>query len=132
MIALLAPRIAPRRSGRSTRARRGRVDVRRTVRQMLREGGEPGSLRYGRRSERPRRLVLLLDVSGSMAPYADTMLRFAHAAVRVRPASTEVFTISTRLTRITRQLRLRDPERALQAAGAAVPDWSAACTMVSS
>ncbi|HEU5008032.1 MAG TPA: VWA domain-containing protein [Jatrophihabitantaceae bacterium] len=124
MIALLAPRIAPRRSGRSTRARRGRVDVRRSVRQMLREGGEPGSLRYARRSERPRRLVLLLDVSGSMAPYADTMLRFAHAAVRVRPASTEVFTISTRLTRITRQLRLRNPERALQAAGAAVPDWS--------
>jgi uncharacterized protein with von Willebrand factor type A (vWA) domain len=124
MIALLAPKVALRRSGRHTRARRGQVDVRRTVRQMLRDGGEPGSLRHARRSERPRRLVLLLDVSGSMAPYADALLRFAHAAVRVRPASTEVFTISTRLTRVTRQLRLRDPELALRAAGAAVPDWS--------
>jgi uncharacterized protein with von Willebrand factor type A (vWA) domain len=68
--------------------------------------------------------VLLLDVSGSMSPYADVLLRFAHAAVRVAPASTEVFTFSTRLTRITRQLRLRDPQQALAAAGSAIPDWS--------
>ena len=68
--------------------------------------------------------MLLLDVSGSMSPYADVLLRFAHAAVRVAPASTEVFTVGTRLTRITRQLRLRDPEQALRAAGTAVPDWS--------
>jgi uncharacterized protein with von Willebrand factor type A (vWA) domain len=68
--------------------------------------------------------VLLLDVSGSMSPYADVLLRFAHAAVRVAPRSTEVFTASTRLTRITRQLRLRDPEQALAAAGTAIPDWS--------
>ena len=59
-----------------------------------------------------------------MAPYADVLLRFAHAAVRVAPSTTEVFTISTRLTRVTRQLRLRDPEQALQAAGSAIPDWS--------
>jgi uncharacterized protein with von Willebrand factor type A (vWA) domain len=59
-----------------------------------------------------------------MAPYADVLLRFAHAAVRVAPASTEAFTVGTRLTRVTRQLRLRDPELALRAAGAAVPDWS--------
>jgi uncharacterized protein with von Willebrand factor type A (vWA) domain len=124
MIDLLAPRAALRRSGRRVRAARGTVDVRRTVRQLLRDGGEPGALRHARRRERPRRLVLLLDVSGSMSPYADVLLRFAHAAVRVRPASTEVFTIGTRLTRITRQLRLRDPDLALRAAGAAVPDWS--------
>jgi hypothetical protein len=68
--------------------------------------------------------VLLLDVSGSMSPYADVLLRFAHAAVRVSPASTEVFTMGTRLTRITRPLRLRDPEHALAAAGTAIPDWS--------
>ena len=91
---------------------------------MLRDGGEPGALRYERKRDRPRRLVLLLDVSGSMSPYADVLLRFAHAAVRVAPNSTEVFTVSTRLTRITRQLRLRDPEQALAAAGGAVPDWS--------
>jgi uncharacterized protein with von Willebrand factor type A (vWA) domain len=124
MIGLLAPRVALRRSGRHTRSPRGTVDVRRTVRRLLRDGGEPGSLQYSRRRERPRRLVLLLDVSGSMSPYADILLRFAHAAVRVRPASIEVFTVGTRLTRITRQLRLRDPDLALRAAGAAVPDWS--------
>jgi uncharacterized protein with von Willebrand factor type A (vWA) domain len=69
-------------------------------------------------------LVLLLDVSGSMSPYADVLLRFAHAAVRVNPNRTEAFTLGTRLTRVTRQLRLRDADQALQAAGSAVPDWS--------
>jgi uncharacterized protein with von Willebrand factor type A (vWA) domain len=91
---------------------------------MLRYGGEPGLLVYDRRREKPRRLVLLLDVSGSMSPYADVLLRFAHAAVRVAPERTEVFAVSTRLTRVTRQLRLRDPELALRAAGLAIPDWS--------
>ena len=120
MIALLAPRVATRR----TRGGAERIDVRRTVRTMLRDGGEPGRLVHDRRGEKPRRLVLLVDVSGSMSPYADVLLRFAHAAVRVSPARTEVFTVSTRLTRITRQLRLRDPDLALQAAGRAIPDWS--------
>jgi uncharacterized protein len=81
-------------------------------------------LRYTRPRHKPRRLVLLIDVSGSMAPYADALLRFAHAAVRTAPVTTEVFTIGTRLTRITRQLRQRDPEHALNAAGTAIPDWS--------
>lgn len=124
MIALLAPRVGTRRSLRLTHGGRERIDVPRTVRGMLADGGEPGALRFHKRRERPRRLVLLLDVSGSMEPYADVLLRFAHAAVRVAPAGTEVFTVGTRLTRVTRQLRLRDPELALRAAGAAVPDWS--------
>ncbi|MEO6884965.1 MAG: VWA domain-containing protein, partial [Jatrophihabitantaceae bacterium] len=124
MIALLAPRIATRRTLRRVPGGRRHIDVGRTVRRLLRDGGEPGLLRYAQRGDRPRRLVLLLDVSGSMAPYADVLLRFAHAAVRVAPTTTEVFTVSTRLTRITRQLRLRDPETALRAAGATVPDWS--------
>lgn len=124
MIALLAPRVATRRTRRRRPGGRQHVDVGRTVRQLLKDGGEPGLLRYVQRGERPRRLVLLLDVSGSMTPYADVLLRFAHAAVRVAPTTTEVFTVSTRLTRITAQLRLRDPEAALRAAGAAVPDWS--------
>ncbi len=124
LIDLLAPRVARRRSARRSPGGRDRLDVGRTVRQMLRDGGEPGALRYERRRTRPRRLVLLLDVSGSMAAYADPLLRFAHAAVRVAPATTEVFTMGTRLTRVTRQLRLRDPQLALRAAGAAVPDWS--------
>ena len=59
-----------------------------------------------------------------MCPYADALLRFAHAAVRARPASTEVFTIGTRLTRVTREMRLRDPDKALAASGSAIPDWS--------
>ena len=59
-----------------------------------------------------------------MAPYADWLLLFAHAAVRVRPFATEVFTVGTRLTRVTRALRLRDPDAALQAAARTVPDWS--------
>ncbi|MDT4946675.1 MAG: uncharacterized protein QOH14_3408 [Pseudonocardiales bacterium] len=124
MIALLRPRVATRRSRRLHRGGHQRIDVSRTVRAMLRDGGEPALLAYHRHRSKPRRLVLLLDVSGSMSPYADVLLRFAHAAVRVAPSSTEVFTISTRLTRITRQLRLRDPELALVAAGTAIPDWS--------
>ena len=124
MIALLRPRVAQRPSLRLRPARRGAYDIRATVRQMLRDGGEPGALRRRDRSHRPRRLVLLLDVSGSMSPYADVLLRFAHAAVRVAPRTTEVFTMGTRLTRVSRQLRIRDPEEALRAAGTAVPDWS--------
>lgn len=72
---------------------------------------------------KPRRLVLLVDVSGSMAPYADGLLRFAHAACR-RRATTEVFTVGTRLTRVSRELRHPDPDHALHDASAAVPDWS--------
>ena len=101
---------------------------------MLRDGGEPGRLARQRPRDKPRRLVLLLDVSGSMTPYADVLLRFAHAAVRVAPTSTEVFTVGTRLTRVTRQLRLRDPERGAAPpparrcrTGAAAPGWASRC-----
>lgn len=123
-IAALRPRAAPRRTFRRRPGGSERVDLRRTVRQMLRDGGEPGRLRRDRRRVKPRRLVLLLDVSGSMTPYADSVLRFAHAAVRADPATTEVFTLGTRLTRITRALRLRDPHAAQEAAARAIPDWS--------
>jgi uncharacterized protein with von Willebrand factor type A (vWA) domain len=112
-----------RRTRRRGPAVRGEVDPRGTVRHMLRRGGEPGRLRRRERRHKPRRLVLLLDVSGSMAPYADALLRFGHAAVRRRPALTEVFTVGTRLTRVTRPLRHRDPDAALRAASAAIPDW---------
>ena len=124
LIALLAPRVGSRRTLRHRTRGRDQVDVARTVRRMLRDGGEAAELARLRPRVKPRRLVLLLDVSGSMSPYADVLLRFAHAAVRVAPTTTEAFTVGTRLTRITRQLRLRDPEQALAAAGTAVPDWS--------
>ncbi|MFD1657117.1 VWA domain-containing protein [Streptomyces caeni] len=110
-----------RRTARRQPARRGGVDPRRTVREMLRHGGEPVRPRLHARADRPRRVVLLVDVSGSMAPYADALLRFAHAAAR--GGRTEVFTVGTRLTRVTRELSHRDPEAALAAVAAAVPDW---------
>uniref|UniRef100_UPI00180521F5 vWA domain-containing protein n=1 Tax=Sporichthya sp. TaxID=65475 RepID=UPI00180521F5 len=93
------------------------------VRAMLRRGGEPAELPRRRRKDRPRRIVLLLDVSGSMEPYAEAYLRFAHTMSRKRP-QVEAFTIGTRLTRITRALSVRDPDAALRAVSAAVPDWS--------
>lgn len=103
---------------------RGGIDRSRTTRALLRRGGEPARLRYRRRRERPRGVVLLVDVSGSMDPYATALLRFAHAACRRRGPRTEVFTIGTRLTRVTREMSHRDPDLAMRAVGAAVPDWS--------
>jgi hypothetical protein len=124
LIALLAPRVGSRRTRRHRPGGRDRIDVSRTVRAMLRDGGEPATLARLRPRVKPRRLVLLLDVSGSMSPYADVLLRFAHAAVRVAPGSAEAFTVGTRLTRVTRPLRLRDAQEALTSAGRAIPDWS--------
>ena len=124
MLALLAPGLPQRLSRRRRAARRGPVDVRRTVRSMLTTGGEPGRLQRRRSGLRPRRVVLLVDVSGSMAPYADALLRFAHVLVRRQPAAVEVFTIGTRLSRITRALRLPDADAALRAAAEVIPDFS--------
>ena len=120
MLALLAPVSPERPSRRRRRAPAGPVDARRTTREMLAALGEPARLRRSRRRARPRRLVFILDISGSMSPYADLLLRFAHAAVRTRPAMTEVFTIATRLTRVTGAMRKRDMDAALVKA---VPDW---------
>ncbi len=102
----------------------GAIDPRRTVRDLLRSGGEPVRLRRRRHAVRPRRVVLLVDVSGSMSGYADALLRFAHAATRRRGTHTEVFTLGTRLTRVTRELATPDPDAAMSAVAAAVPDWS--------
>jgi uncharacterized protein with von Willebrand factor type A (vWA) domain len=124
LFALLVPAVPMRPSRRRTPSAAGSIHQARTVRRALRDGGEVTRLMHHRARPRPRRVVLLIDVSGSMSPYADALLRFAHAAVRARPASTEVFTIGTRLTRVTRELRLRDPDRALAASGSAIPDWS--------
>ncbi len=124
LFALLAPNPPLRRSRRRRPANRGGVHVARTVRQALHNGGEIVSLSRRTARQRPRRVVALLDVSGSMSPYTDALLRFAHALSRAHPGSTEVFTIGTRLTRVTREMRLRDPEKALAASAAAIPDWS--------
>ena len=113
-----------RPAARMSPSRRGRLDPPRTLRAMLASGGEPVRLARMRRGSRPRRVVLLIDVSGSMSPYADALLRFAHVFTRCSPMSVEVFTLGTRLTRVTRQLRQRDPEHAMLAAGTAVPDFA--------
>jgi uncharacterized protein len=113
-----------RRSMRLRPHRSGRLDRARVLRAMRASGGEPIRLFHRDRARRPRRLVLLVDVSGSMTPYADALLRFAHVVTRAAPASTEVFTVGTRLTRLSRQLRRRDPIEALTAASRAVPDFA--------
>ncbi|MEJ7649906.1 MAG: VWA domain-containing protein [Nakamurella sp.] len=123
LFAKLAPQAPQRRAHRHTPAHRGRVDARATLREELRRMGEPGSIRRRRRGLRPRRIVLLIDVSGSMTSYADSLLRLAHRYV-TNGTPVEVFTVGTRLTHVTRALRQKDPERALVTAGSMVPDWS--------
>jgi uncharacterized protein with von Willebrand factor type A (vWA) domain len=102
---------------------RGRPDLRATVRAALRTGGEPVHRRTQERTTRPRRVVLLLDVSGSMETYSRALLRFVHAAAS-GVTRVEVFAFGTRLTRLTRELSTRDPDEALSRVLAAVPDWS--------
>jgi len=94
---------APRRSRRWAPARRGGIDVRRTVRAARATGGHPLVIVRRGHTTRPRRVVLLVDVSGSMEPYSRTLVRLAHAAVVAR-REVEVFALGTRLTRLTRQL----------------------------
>jgi uncharacterized protein with von Willebrand factor type A (vWA) domain len=114
----------PRRSFRQVRDRHGaRPDLRATLRAALRTGGEPIRRHWRAPGERQRRLVLLLDISGSMEPYARAMLRFVHAAVAGRQR-VEAFALGTRLTRLTRELTHRDPDLALREAGARVEDWN--------
>jgi uncharacterized protein len=108
---------------RASRRERGRPDLRRTVRRALRSGGEPISRAFVEPSDRPRRLVLLCDVSGSMEAYARGLVRFLHAAV-VGRGRVEAFAIGTRLTRITRELSSHDPDAAIAAAAKRVTDWS--------
>jgi hypothetical protein len=124
LIGRVRPRPPQRRARRWSPRSHGDLDRRRTLREELRRAGEPGPVRRRRATVRPRRVVLLVDVSGSMAPYADTLLRLAHAWVRAAPRSTEVFTVGTRLTRVTRALRAREADEALRVAAAEIPDWS--------
>ncbi len=115
---------AIRRSHRWRAARSGtRPDIASTIRRSMRSGGEIAHLEAMRRLPRARKVVLVADVSGSMEPYARAILRFAHVVVAGR-TRVEAFALGTRLTRITRQLSSRDPDAAMVAASAVVPDWS--------
>lgn len=116
--------IPPRRRTRRTRpsAAGDRPDLRRTVRATMRQHGEPSHLLWRSRKAKVRPLVLILDVSGSMADYSRNLLQFAYSA---RRASTrvEVFCFGTRLTRITPALERRRPDDALERAAKSVFDW---------
>jgi len=123
LVARLEVAPPPKRSRRTRRRRSGhRVDVRAALRRAHRTGGDPVRLERRARRTRPRRLVLLCDISGSMAPYARAYLQLLHASVR--GARAEAFVFATRLTRLTKVLQESDPDTALRLAGAAAPDWS--------
>jgi uncharacterized protein len=99
-----------------------RFDVRRTLRRSLRTRGEPFERAWRDRRVRVRPLVLILDVSGSMSPYARALVQFGYAAMAAG-RRVEVFCFGTRLTRVTRTLRRKDPDRALHEIGRTVADW---------
>jgi uncharacterized protein len=114
----------PRRRTRRFRPAPGgaRFDVRRTLRRSLRTHGEPFHRAWRDRGVRTRPLVLILDVSGSMSPYARALLQFAFAAMATG-RRVEVFCFGTRLTRVTRTLKTKDPDRAMHEIGRQVADW---------
>lgn len=127
MFARLSLRPPSRRTARHRRWHRGQLDASRTLRASLRQMGEPAEIAWRRRGVRPRRVVLLVDVSGSMSAYADALLRLAHRltqCARATGGTVETFTVGTRLTHVTRALRSPDGDRAIVAAGEVVPDWS--------
>jgi uncharacterized protein with von Willebrand factor type A (vWA) domain len=121
----------PTRPSRRTRParRRGapphaaRPDLRRTIRSSLRSAGEPFERHWREPGERPRPLVLVCDVSGSMEPYARMLLQYMQACVAAR-RRVEAFVFGTRLTRVTGELAGRDPDRALDRAAGAAGDWA--------
>ena len=118
-------RVVPpsRRARRSRRHARGRdLDVRATLRRAHRTAGDPVRLVHRKRTERPRRVVLLADVSGSMEPYARVYLHLMRSAVQA--LGSEAFVFATRLTRLSRPLRISHPDVAYRKAVASAPDWS--------
>jgi uncharacterized protein with von Willebrand factor type A (vWA) domain len=112
-----------RRTRRWVRGRGARVDLRRAIAESLRTGGDVVRLPRRTRRIRPRPLVLLCDVSGSMERYSRMLLHFAHAVTR-RHQRVETFLFSTRLTRVTRELRISGPDEALASVSRTVTDWS--------
>ena len=116
--------VAPLRASRrfELRARGDRLDLRSTLRRSHRTAGDPVERVLRRHKTRRRRLVLIADISGSMEPYGRAYLHLLHGAVRATRA--EAFVFATRLTRLTRDLAIRNPDLALHRAALAAPDWS--------
>ena len=119
---LLATPMRLSRRARKSAHSSARLDVRATVRAARRSGTDTTRLLYARRRPQRRKLVMLCDVSGSMEPYARIFVSLLQGAVA--GAGAEAFVFSTRLTRLTRQLALRDPDEALARAATAAPDWA--------
>jgi uncharacterized protein with von Willebrand factor type A (vWA) domain len=119
-LSLEPPLRLSRRRRRHGRGRR--LDVRATLRASSRTGGDPSRRVMRRRVERPRRVVVLCDISGSMEPYTRAFLHFLHACVG--GADAEAFVFATRLTRLTRALTSGRPEIAIERAAAVAKDWS--------
>jgi hypothetical protein len=115
--------VPARRSRRVAPSRSGLPDLRRTLRRSFRTAGEPLERRFRARRRRTRRVVLVLDVSGSMADYSRALLVFAHAALRT-DRRWEAFCFGTRLTRVTRALAVSRPDEALERAAEEVVDWN--------
>jgi uncharacterized protein len=123
LFARLAVAPPPRRARRTQRHPRGsRLDLRATLARAHRTAGDPVHTVRRRHRTRPRRLVVLCDISGSMEPYARAYLQLLHSAVG--GARAEAFVFATQLTRLTRALQARQPDVALRQAGRAAPDWS--------
>jgi uncharacterized protein len=129
-VRMLAASVPSRPSRRTRPARRrgtpphaARPDLRHTIRAALRTAGDPFERHWREPGERPRPLVLVCDVSGSMEPYARMLLAYMQACVAAR-RRVEAFVFGTRLTRVTAELRGRDPDRALDRAAGATRDWS--------
>ncbi len=119
----LAVQVPTRRTRRLRPSASGtRFDVKRTLRRSLRTQGEPFHRAWRARGTRRRPLVLILDISGSMAPYSRALVQFGFAAMAAG-RRVEVFVFGTRLTRVTRTLRTKDPDRAMHEIGRRVADW---------
>lgn len=118
------PLVPPSRSARRTKRHPSgrRLDVRATLRRSHRTGGDPVRRIKRRNTQRPRRVVLIADVSGSMEPYARVYLHLMRGAVRALGA--ESFVFATRLTRLTRQLAQGGPDYAYAKVSETTPDWS--------
>ena len=117
-------KLGTRLTRRRQRALRGdSIDYRSTLRDSLKQGGVPIEFRWRRRKEKMRPLVLICDISGSMDRYSRLLLQFVHA-LESGLDSVEVFVFGTRLTRITRELRKRDVDQAINDVVNAVDDWS--------
>jgi len=107
------------------------IDVRRTLRSSLKGGGDFIDLRFVGPRFKPPPIVALLDISGSMSQYSRVFLHFLHALTETR-RRVSTFLFGTRLTNVTRSLRERDPDDALAACSASVPDWSGGTRIASS